>query len=208
MPSAAPTVRPDQPLRRVAARRAAPAAALAAAVLLAGCGNARQQAPDVRTPGPVFGTEPVTYPAAGITFPKAPSGWARSTAAPPIVATIATGEATIGVFRYPRTEALPKTKAELNAAATALVAAAKARDPSFTEIKRGRLKVDGQPAVQIRGTETIAGQPRTVRTTHVYAFGGEIVVDAYAPEKDFRRVDAQAFRPLVASMKITSPAAG
>jgi hypothetical protein len=124
---------------------------------------------------------------------------------PPAVVTIATGEATIGIFRYPRTETLPRTKAQLDAAATALVAAAKARDPTFTEIKRARLQVDGRPAVQIRGTETIDGQPRTVRTTHIYAFGAELVVDAYAPEKDFRRVDTEVFRPLLAALRIRAP---
>jgi hypothetical protein len=208
MSPAPPTVRAAGTRRRAAPRLRGPLLTLLAVVLLAGCGNSRQQAPDVRTPGPVFGSELVRYPAAGLTFPKAPAGWARSTGDAPLVATIATGEATIGIFRYPRTDTLPKTKAELDAAATALVAAAKARDPTFTEIKRGRLKVDGQPALQIRGTETIAGQPRTVRTTHIYAFGGEIVVDAYAPDDDFRRVDSQAFRPLVASMKIAAPEAG
>lgn len=190
-------------------RRSLIAAALVACALAgAGCGNDRQKSPDVRTPGPVYGSESAAYPAAGLVFPKAPSGWARAAAEPPGVATIATGEALIGIFRYPRTETLPKTKDELDAAASALVAAAKARDPSFKEIKRGRLEVDGQPAVQIRGTETIDGRPRTVRTTHIYAFGGEIVVDAYAPEKDFRRVDKTAFRPLVAAMKITAPKGG
>ncbi|WP_354697417.1 hypothetical protein DSM112329_03044 [Paraconexibacter sp. AEG42_29] len=187
------------------ARRSLCTLPLLLALVASGCGKERQPSPDVKTPGPVYGSENVRYPAAGLEFPQAPSGWSRSLAAAPAIVTIATGEATIGIFRYPRTEALPKTKKDLDNAATALIAAAKARDPSFTELKRARLKVDGQPAVQIRGTETIAGKPRTVRTTHIYAFGGEIVVDAYAPEKDFRRVDTQAFRPLVASMKITAP---
>lgn len=175
--------------------------------IVAGCGNARQPAPDVALPGPAFGSEQVSYPQAGITFVRAPAGWSRTDGQPPVVATIATGQATIGVFRFPRPGlSLPKTRDELNAAARALKAAALARDPTFTEIARARLKVDGRPAIQIRARETVDGQPRTVRTTHIYAFGGEIVVDAYAPEQDFRRVDAQVFRPLVATMKIDKPA--
>lgn len=193
--------RPARPLT------AAALIATASVAALAGCGNAKQASPDVRTPGPAFGSERVPYPAAGLTLLRAPAGWARSAGVPPAVATIATGEATIGIFRYPRTEPLPKTKAQLDAAATALVAAAKARDPTFTEIKRARLKVDGRPAVQIRGTETIDGQPRTVRTTHVYAFGAELVIDAYAPDKDFRRVDKQVFMPLLAGVKLRRPVA-
>lgn len=186
-------------------RRRALTRALVLVLLLAGCGNARQMPPDVATPGPAFGSERVTYPQAGLTLNRAPAGWARIAGAAPAVATIATGQATIGIFRYPRTEPLPRTRKQLDAAATALVAAAKARDPSFIEIKRARLKVDGQPAIQIRGTETIDGQPRTVRTTHVYAHGGEIVVDAYAPEASFRRVDAQVFRPLLATLRVSAP---
>lgn len=179
--------------------------AVAGGGLLSGCGNAQQPSPDVRTPGPAFGSEVVPYPQAGLTVRRAPAGWARSGGVPPAVVTIATGEATIGIFRYPRSETLPRTRAQLDAAATALVAAAKARDPTFTEIKRARLKVDGRPAVQIRGTETIDGQPRTVRTTHVYAFGAELVIDAYAPAKDFRRVDTEVFRPLLAALTIRAP---
>jgi hypothetical protein len=188
----------------------APLAAAVAAVALAlgGCGNSRQAAPDVATPGPAFGSETASYPKAGLTLRRAPAGWARIAGEAPAVVTIATGQATIGIFRYPRTEPLPQTEEQLDAAATALVAAAKARDPTFKEIKRARLKVDGHPAVQIRGTETIDGQPRTVRTTHVYAFGAETVIDAFAPEKDFRRVDSEVFRPLLATARLAAPKDG
>ena len=189
---------PPYPTRAVAT-------ALLTALLLAGCGNARQPSPDVRTPGPAFGSERVSYPAAGLTLRRAPSGWARTSGVAPAVAGIVTGTASIGIFRFPRTEALPKTKAQLDAAAVTLLAAAKARDPSFVEIKHARLRVDGHPAIQIRGTETINKQPRTVRSTHIYAFGAEIVIDAFAPEADFRRVDTQAFRPLLATMQIRAP---
>ncbi len=179
-----------------------------AALAVGGCGNSRQPPPDVATPGPAFGTTTAAFPQAGLTLTKVPAGWARTPGEAPAVVTIATGEATIGVFRYPRTEPLPTTAEALDAAATALVAAAKARDPTFTEIKRARLKVDGHPAVQVRGTETVDGRPRTVRTTHVYAFGAETVIDAFAPEEDFRRVDSEVFRPLIASAKLTAPGDG
>lgn len=175
---------------------------------LAGCGNDRQVPPDVATPGPAFGSEAASYPGAGLTLPRVPAGWARIAGQAPAVVTIATGEAAVGIFRYPRTEPLPVTKAQLDAAVTQLVAAAKARDPTFTEIKRARTTVDGRPAVTVRGTETIDGQPRTVRTTHIYAFGAETVIDAFAPAKDFRRVDAEVFRPLVAAARISRPKGG
>ena len=61
--------------------------------------------------------------------------------------------------------------------------------------------------MQIRARETIAGQPRTVRSTHIYSHGAEIVVDAYADADNFRRIDAKYFRPLLRSLRVTSPAA-
>jgi hypothetical protein len=59
--------------------------------------------------------------------------------------------------------------------------------------------------VQLRGTETVVGRPRTVRSTHVYAQRAEIVVDAFAPDQDFRRVDAQVFRDVLRSLRIGKP---
>jgi hypothetical protein len=138
---------------------------------------------------------------------QAPAGWLPTKGAAPLLATIATGEATIAIYRYVRSEALPRTPAELNAALDALVTAAKARDSTFTEIKRARLQVDGHPAVQLRGIETIVGRHRTVRSTHIYAEGAEVVVDAFAPDRDFRRVDAQVFRELLRSLRIRKPTA-
>lgn len=174
------------------------------ALALGGCGTARQLPPDVTTPGPPIGTTPVSFPKAGLSFAM-PNGWLRTDGQGSLVTTISTGEATIALYRYPRSEALPRTRAELDAALDALVGAAKARDASFTEIKRARLKVDGHPAVQLRGTETVVGRPRTVRSTHVYADGAEIVVDAFAPDRDFRRVDAQVFRGVLRSLQIAKP---
>lgn len=172
--------------------------------MLSGCGTDRQLPPDVTTPGPPIGTTPVSFPQAGLSFAM-PNGWLRTDGEGALVTTVSTGEATIALYRYPRTETLPRTRAELDAALDALAAAAKARDSTFTEIRRGRLKVDGRPAVQLRGTETVVGRPRTVRSTHIYADAGEIVVDAFAPDRDFRRVDAQVFRPLLRSLQITKP---
>jgi hypothetical protein len=181
-----------------------PAVCAAAALLLAGCGNERSLPPDVTTPGPRLGTNPGRFPAAGLTF-DAPAGWTLRPGTAPLVATVTTGRASLAIYRYPRVEPLPEGRKELDGAAEALAGAAKQRDPSFAQIKRDRLRVDGRPAVVLRGTETVAGQPRTVRSTHVYAFGGEIVVDAFAPAADFKRVDAEVFRAVVRSLRIARP---
>ena len=58
--------------------------------------------------------------------------------------------------------------------------------------------------MQIRAKEHIAGQPRTVRSTHIYAHGAEYVIDAYADADSFRAVDAKVFRPLLRSLHVSA----
>ena len=179
-------------------------AAATVALALAACGNDSTLPPDVTTPAPRLGSSAERFDAEGVTF-ASPEGWTVQRGAPPLVATLASGRAVVSIFLYPRTEPLPRTRTDLDDAAKALAGAAGQRDATFAERARGRIRVDGRPGVVLRGTQTIAGQPRTVRSTHVYAFGGEVVVDAFAPAEDFKRVDAEAFRPLVKSLRLTQP---
>lgn len=174
---------------------------LIAAVALVGCGNERTDPPDVTTPGPPLGSSRQADPANAISF-LVPSGWRFDRGQPPLVATISTGQASIAIWRYPRSEPLPRTDAQLDQALNDLVAAAKARDPSFAELAREKLRVDGKPAVQLRGTASVAGQPRTVRSTHVYADGHEVVVDAMVPAKDFARVDELVTLPIIRELQL------
>lgn len=185
-------------------RRALQASLVAATLAFTACGNDKTQPPDVTTPGKSLGAVPTNVPAQGIAF-DAPGGWNVDLGESPLVATVATGQATVAVWRYLRTEKLPKSKLELEAAKEALLKAAKQRDPTFEEIKSVATEIAGLPAVQIRARETISGQPRVVRSSHVYAFGAEIVIDAYASADAFRAVDADAFRSMLRSLKISPP---
>ncbi|WP_205698056.1 hypothetical protein [Conexibacter sp. SYSU D00693] len=178
--------------------------AASAALAATGCGNDETPPPDTTTPGPALGSEVKSYPRHGISF-RAPAGWNLDDGQAPLVATIATGQATIAIWRYPRSEELPNSQAELKAARDALLTAAKRRDDTFREIKSAPAEIAGKPAVQIRARETIQGQPRVVRSTHVYADGAEVVVDAFAGADDFRRVDAEVFRPLLRSLRLQAP---
>lgn len=183
-----------------------PQLALCAAALLAGCGNDRTPPPDVATPVAATTGTTERSDAAGLEF-TVPVGWNLRQGEPPLVATITSGRASVSIFRYPRTEPLPRSRAELDDAVEALAGAARQRDPGFRVVARDRARVDGRPAVVLRGTEVVAGEPRTVRSTHVYAFGGEVVVDAFAPAEDFPPTDAGAFRALVRSLRLTDPGA-
>jgi hypothetical protein len=178
----------------------------ALATLVVGCGNEPAPVPDTTTPVAPSGTEPVRYRGAGVAL-EAPVGWQARPGRAPLIATFTSGQGSISVFRYPRIEPFPRTRKELTAATDQLVAAAKARDASFRETRRSRTRVDGSRAIVLRGTERVAGQVREVRSTHIFARGAEVVVDAFAPPAEFARVDEQVFRPLLRSLELSRPRA-
>ncbi len=101
--------------------------------------------------------------------PTGPSTKARAD----LIATAQAGQATVAVRCYPRGEKLPKSKLELQAARDALIKASSKRDVTFEQIKTAATTIAGEPAVQIRARQHIAGQPRTVRSTHIYANGAD-----------------------------------
>jgi hypothetical protein len=179
-------------------RHASIALTAVALAALSGCGS---DAPDTTT---TRAAEAGQFPKQGVAFTP-PSDWSVDGGTGHLVATAQAGQATVAVWRYPRGEKLPKSKVELQAARDALVKASKKRDVTFEQIKTAATTVAGQPAVQIRAREHIAGQPRTVRSTHIYAHGAEYVVDAYADADSFRAIDAQVFRPLLRTLRVSAP---
>jgi hypothetical protein len=186
----------DRSMRRPASL--ALTAAAIAALAAAGCGS------DSSTTTTKSAAASGSFPAQGISFTP-PADWSVDQGEGHLVATAQAGQATVAVWRYPRGEKLPKTKLELQAARDALLKASSKRDVTFEQIKTAATTIAGEPAVQIRAREHIAGQPRTVRSTHIYANGAEIVVDAYADADSFRKVDADVFRPLLRSLHVTPP---
>jgi hypothetical protein len=181
--------------------------ALPAALLMAGCGRERLEPPDPSRPASALNENVRTYPAAGLRF-EAPDDWTFEPGQAPLVTSTADGSVTIAVWRYPRTEPLPREDAALDQAQEALVQAARRRDPSFELDDARQLRVDGAPAIQLVGTQRVAGRERRVRSTHVYAKQAEVVVDAYVAPRDFVNVDREVFRPLVRSLKIDPPRSG
>jgi hypothetical protein len=175
-----------------------------AALAACGCGNQQSEPPDVSHPSPPIGHTAAWFDKQGVRF-TAPVGWHLQPGAAPLVATVQSGTASIAVWRYPRTEPLPKSKAAMAQARDLLLAAAHARDATFKATKVAITRVRGRPAIQVRGTETVSGQPRTVRSTHVYALGAEVVLDAFAPADVFPRVDRDVFGPLLRSLHVVTP---
>ncbi len=174
-------------------------ALLALAVLGVGCGAERRDPPDTAAPAPVTGLDPLVRGDVRLELPVA---WTTTAREAPLVALSRSGSATIALWRYERSEELPRTDADLGAARRRLVEAARTRDPSFAVRRTRSLRLDGAPAVQVVGDETIDGRRRRVRSTHVYADGAELVVDAYAAPEHFAAADATAFRPVLRSLEL------
>jgi hypothetical protein len=186
-------------------RRALPLTALVGAALAAaGCGAQRAQAPDTSSPLAPGGTVRMRLPAEGLTF-AAPRAWSRLPGTAPQVAQLTSGRASVTLWRYPRTEPLPRTTAGVRQARTDLVAAAKARTPDFTTTAARIGRVGTHPAIELRGTATVAGHQRSIHSVHVYAFGAELVVDALAPAADAPRIDREVVEPLLRSLRVRAP---
>ena len=188
-----------------ALRTALVVAALAA--LTAGCGNERTPVPDLgAVPAPKAFRE-AFFDEQGIRF-RAPTNWRVVPGDPPHVATVAIGTAQIAVWRYPRTEPLPETRAQLNAAREALVAQIERRDPTFKLTSTRLVVKPGIRAVEVVGTGANLTNPaaqRSMRSLHAYGRGAEVVVDAFAPPKEFARIDEQTFGPVSRSLKLRAP---
>lgn len=178
-------------------------ALLAAAFLAAasGCGYERSKPPDVATPEPPASFQKRSFKKEGLAL-KAPANWRPTLGQAPLVVTFTSGRATLAVWRYPRSERLPKDRIEVAKVLPALLEAARGRDPALRVSKKRLVTVDGVPGVALTGSETILGQRRRVRSVHLYTDGAEIVIDAFAPPAVFARIDRQVFRTVVRSVTL------
>ncbi len=182
----------------------------AAAVLLAGCGNDRTPVPELGLiPAPKeFRATP--YLADGVQF-RSPTNWRVVKGEDTHLATVAVGDAQVGIFRYPRDEPLPETRAQLAAARQALVAQIESRDPTFKLTSTRLVIKPGFRGVEVVGVGTNLTNTsiqRSMRSLHAYGHGGEVVMDAFAPPSQFARVDEQAFGPMARSLRLSAPRAG
>jgi hypothetical protein len=148
----------------------------------------------------------VRYPADGVSL-KIPANWREVQGTDTQISTVAVGDAQIALWRYPRTEPLPETRSQLDAARLALVAQVESRDPTFDVTSSRLVMKPGLRAVELVGQGTNHGERRSVRSLHAYGHGSEVVLDAFAPPQDFPRVDKQAFAPVARSLRLRAPKA-
>jgi hypothetical protein len=176
--------------------------AIGATATLSACGSRRETPPDVALPQQPNGTHPLSYPKLGVRI-DVPDNWRAVAGDPPLVTTVASGAATVAIWRYPRSEALPRSSAALRTARRALVGAARARDRTLKLVTARVVRVRGGPAIELAGTETVGGEPRRVRSTHLYRDRSEVVVEALAPAADFDRLTRSVFDPVLASLRLS-----
>lgn len=181
-----------------------PTVLLTAALLAAGCGAERVRPPDPSQPS--ISPAPATraFPEAGVRF-RAPADLRFSRGEPPLVTSATTGSATVAIWRYPRTEPLPRDDAALAEAEAALKEAARRRDGAFRLERSRRVRLAGARGIELIGRQRVAGRPRRVRSTHLYARGAEVVVDAYAAPEHFTVADDALFDPLLSSLRLGRP---
>lgn len=179
-----------------------------AALLLAGCGNDRAPVPDLGLIPAPAGFRDAGFKAQGVQF-RAPTNWRVIDGQEPQLATVAIGDAQIGIWRYERTEPLPETRDQLDAARQALVAQIESRDPTFKLTSTRLVLKPGFRGVEVVGVGTNLTNKsvqRSMRSLHAYGHGAEVVMDAFAPPREFARVDEQTFAPMARSLRLVAPA--
>ena len=115
---------------------------------------------------------------------------------------ISSGDAVISLWRYPG--AFPRTIARAQHAYRRLIAAARQRQPKLHLLSAALRTFGGYPAVELDATEPIGGAERRVRSLHVFTPGAEVVLEEYAPQKVFDRVNRLVFERVSRSLVVES----
>lgn len=168
--------------------------------MFAGCGTKPLPPPDptIVTP-PGRGTE-LRDPRTKLRF-VAPVNWIKRIRHIPGIVRITSGDADVSGWAYPRSEKLPTTPAQLASARDALVALAEQRNPTFKLTSSDiTTRIQGAPAIQLRGTQTILGNRIVTHSVHIYYGIGEYVFEALAPQRDFAVADQKVLEPLLRSL--------
>ena len=175
-------------------------AALALATSLAGCGNERGRPAGLARPGKP--AELINYSSASgdVSFGH-PSTWTVVEGRLPEVARLASGSAVATIYAYPRTD-LPEGPVGAENSRRRLLESLHRRAPSFQVESSRTTEIDDAPAVEILGRGRIAGEAVKTRSVHVYKGAAEYVIDAYARPAAFGRADRNAFRPLLATVRL------
>ena len=171
-------------------------------LLVAGCGAERseQGAPIVQR---FEAAKRVRYPSAGLSLEvPMPAGHQRRRA--PGVFRVVLGQPLVSGFAYRRKEPLPRRSAELRAARRRLVREVRRRGRGdFRLVSSRTLRVDGAPAIEIVGDQTLSRARLRTRSLHAFRGRAEYVIELLAPVRDYEQVNRLVFAPMVRSLELT-----
>jgi hypothetical protein len=182
-----------------------------------GCGNSRTPVPDLSQPVQPSSFRTLRYSGSttalglkrswSIEF-GAPSNWSIVQRKPPVVTVVTSGDAVVALWRYGRKAPVPAGAEAYARARQQLIDVAHMRDRLLQLISAKTVRVSGDPGIELDALETVGGQRRRVRSTHMFVPGGELVLDEYAPLSVFHTVDDAVFSPLKRSLRLSvTPAA-
>jgi hypothetical protein len=184
---------------------------------LGSCGNSRTPVPDLSQPVNPTSFRTLRYSGSTVALGLkrswsvefgAPSNWSIVMRRPPVVAVVTSGDAVVALWRYGRKASVPAGAEAYVRARQELIDAARVRDPSLRLISAKSVRVGGDPGIELDAMESVGGQRRRVRSTHVFVPGAELVLDEYAPLAVFHLVDHMVFSPLKRSLRLSvTPAA-
>lgn len=176
--------------------------ACATIVLLGGCGNSRTPAPQVGAPVLPAGFRALNLPSAGATL-SVPRNWVLlGTHSRVLLVLDTSGGAVIDLWRYPLSGPAPTSAEQLMRARQRLIAAARSRDRTMRVISSGVTRIGGQPAITLSADEHIGQRERRIISTHVFTGSEELVMEEYAPQQFFARVDRTVFVPVLHSLTL------
>ena len=167
-----------------------------------GCGNDRVGSGSLFDVPAGKATQALSYPEAGLKV-TVPKEFDVKASTPPQLFRASLNAAFISSFAYRRAEQLPKTREDLEAARKRLEEAAERRDKTF-RLKSSKLtEVDGAPAIELLGDQTIFKGRLRLRSLHVFRGNGEYVVELVAPVAAFARLDRASFPGIRTSLDVT-----
>jgi hypothetical protein len=186
-------------------------------VSLGGCGNSRTPVPDPSQPVQPSSFRTLRYSGSSVALGLkrswsiefgAPSNWSIVKRKPPVVTVVTSGAAVVALWRYGRKAPVPAGTEAYARVRQELIDVARNRDRSLQLISAKTVRVGSDPGIELDALESIGGQRRRVRSTHVFVAGAELVLDEYAPLAVFHSVDRAVFLPLKRSLRLAvTPAA-
>jgi hypothetical protein len=169
--------------------------------LLAACGEEPDDPPAVFKVKAPRGEKVEEFPAAGMTLTR-PKNWRLRRRDAPGVFELASGEAIIAGWAYPRDEPLPDTDADMEAAKDRLVDAIHERNPDYRVRSAVVTELAGAPAIDVEGEQVLSRRTLRTRSAHLFLGDVEYVIEAIAPPADFALVEERVMTPLLDSLEV------